>query len=143
MAQAEDPKVLWGYITTYMPSLPPATHPFLDQLVKGAVNYYHDFIKPTKKYRLPTDVELQGLNDLAAYLEQTPESATAEDIQTGIYEIGKKYFAENLKAWFAALYETLLGQPQGPRMGSFVKLYGRDESVALIRRVIARENLAA
>ena len=55
----------------------------------------------------------------------------------------KPYFADNLKAWFSALYETLLGQPQGPRMGSFVKLYGKAETVALIRRVLAREDLAA
>ena len=143
VAQAEDPKVLWGYISNYMPDVSAKTHPFLDQLVKGAVNYYHDFIKPTKKYRLPTDVEEKGLHDLAIYLEKVPENATAEEIQTEIYEIGKKYFAENLKAWFSTLYETLLGQPQGPRMGSFVKLYGRTESIALIRRVIAKENLAA
>ena len=143
VSQAEDPKVLWGYISTYMPGVSPQTHPFLDQLAKGAVNYYHDFIKPTKKYRLPTDTETQAMNDLASYLEQAPDTATAEEIQTEIYEIGKKYFAENLKGWFATLYETLLGQPQGPRMGSFVKLYGKAESIKLIRRVIAKEDLAA
>ena len=143
VSQAEDPKVLWGYITAYLPDVSPQTNPFLDQLVKGAVNYYHDFIKPTKKYRLPNDVETQAMHDLAAYLEKTPDTATAEEIQTEIYEIGKKYFADNLKAWFSTLYETLLGQPQGPRMGSFVKLYGKAESIKLIRRVIAKEDLAA
>ena len=143
VSQAEDPKVLWGYITNYMPAFTPATHPFLDQLVKGAVNYYHDFIKPTKKYRLPTDVENTALGELADYLERAPESATAEELQTEIYEIGKRHFADNLKSWFSAQYETLLGQPQGPRMGSFVKLYGKNESVKLIRRVLAKENLAA
>ncbi len=143
VAQAEDPKVLWSYISSYMPQLTPERNPFLDQLVKGAVNYYHDFIKPTKKYRLPTEVEDQALNDLVTYLETAPDTATAEEIQTEIYEIGKKYFADNLKGWFATLYETLLGQPQGPRMGSFVKLYGKADTVRLIRRVIAKENLAA
>jgi len=143
VAQAEDPKVLWGYIARYMPSLSPQTHPFLDKLVHGAVNYYHDFIKPTKKYRLPTDIETQALNDLASYLEQLPDTATPEVIQTEIYEIGKKYFAENLKGWFSTLYETLLGQPQGPRMGSFIALYGKAETVQLIRRVLAKEDLAA
>ena len=143
VSQAEDPKVLWGYIMSYMPQLSPATHPFLDQLVKGAVNYYHDFIKPTKKYRLPTDAEAQALGDLAAYLEKAPASATAEEMQTEIYEIGKKYFAENLREWFATMYETMLGQPQGPRMGSFVALYGKEKSLQLIRRVLAKEDLAA
>lgn len=30
------------------------------------------------------------------------------------------------------MYETLLGQSTGPRMGSFIALYGVKESVALI-----------
>jgi len=143
VAQAEDPKVLWGYVTRYMPQFSPQTHPFLAQLVDGAVNYYHDFIKPTKKYRAPNEVETKALTELADYLERAPESATAEELQTEIYEIGKKYFAAELKAWFSCLYETLLGQPQGPRMGSFVALYGKKETVALIRKVLAKEDLAA
>ena len=39
--------------------------------------------------------------------------------------------------------EILLGQTQGPRMGSFIALYGRTESIALIRRAIAGEDLDA
>ena len=30
------------------------------------------------------------------------------------------------------MYETLLGQQTGPRMGSFIALYGVRESIALI-----------
>jgi lysyl-tRNA synthetase, class I len=143
VAHAEDPKVLWGFISRYMPQMSPQTHPFLDQLVRGAVNYYHDFIKPTKKYREPSELEAKGLNDLATWLENAPADVTAEAIQTEIYEIGKRYPFAELKLWFSALYETLLGQAQGPRMGSFVALYGRTETVNLIRRVLAKENLAA
>ncbi|WP_158246460.1 hypothetical protein [Thalassospira sp. GB04J01] len=42
-----------------------------------------------------------------------------------------------------SLYEILLGQEQGPRMGSFIALYGLDESVALIDRALAGEDLSA
>lgn len=140
---AEDGKVLWGFITHTMPQFSPQTHPFLDKLVTGAVSYYQDFVKPTRKFRLPTEVEAQALSHLADYLELLPDGATAEEIQTQIYEIGKSNPFPELKAWFSALYETLLGQQQGPRMGSFVKLYGRLESVKLIRRVLAKEDLAA
>ena len=66
----------------------------------------------------------------------------AETIQTEVYEIGKKHEFENLRDWFKALYEVLLGQSQGPRFGSFVALYGKDESVALIDRVLAGESAA-
>jgi lysyl-tRNA synthetase class 1 len=36
-----------------------------------------------------------------------------------------------------------LGQKEGPRMGSFIALYGKDETIDLIRRALAGENLAA
>jgi lysyl-tRNA synthetase class 1 len=143
VAGAEDAKTLWGFVSNYLPDVSPKTHPFLDQLVRGAVNYYHDFVKPAKKYRLPTEAEARALSELATYLEGAPVDVSAEAIQTTIYELGKKDFAADLKVWFQALYETLLGQPQGPRMGSFVKLYGKAKTVALIRRVLAKENLAA
>ena len=47
------------------------------------------------------------------------------------------YAQSKPKSWFACLYETLLGAPQGPRMGSFIALYGRKETIALIRKVLA------
>ena len=143
VANTENPAVLWAFISRYQPELTAATHPFLDELVKGAVHYYIDFVKPTKKFRFPTDAETTALTELADYLEKAPATTTAEDFQTQIYEIGKKYFADNLKGWFATMYETMLGQPQGPRMGSFVALFGKDETAKLIRRVLAKENLAA
>ena len=143
VAGAQDGKVLWGFITHTMPQFTPQTHPFLDKLVNGAVNYYQDFVKPTRKFRLPNELEEKCLSQLADYLESVGDNATAEEIQTHIYDIGKNNPFPELKAWFSALYETLLGQKQGPRMGSFVKLYGRKETVNLIRRVLAREDLAA
>lgn len=143
VANTEDPKVLWGFITSYRPQFSPATHPFLDELVKGAVNYYIDFVKPAKKFRFPDEMEAKALAELANYLENAPDTATAEELQSEIYEIGKRHPFKELKGWFSTMYETLLGQPQGPRMGSFVALYGRKETARLVRRVLAKENLAA
>ena len=70
---------------------------------------------------------------LDADLATLGEDATAEDIQNAVYEIGKTGGFNELREWFRALYETLLGSSQGPRMGSFIKLYG----VANTRRLIA------
>ena len=70
-------------------------------------------------------------------------SATAEDLQNEVYEIGKRHPFADLKAWFKALYEVLLGQDQGPRMGSFIALYGRKETADLIRKVLNGESLSA
>ncbi len=66
-------------------------------------------------------------------------SFRATAIQYEVYEVGKRHGFEPLRAWFQALYETLLGQAQGPRMGSFIALFGRDETVALIEKVLAGE----
>ena len=61
-------------------------------------------------------------------LAKLPADASAEDIQTQVFEVGKRHPFESLRGWFQALYETLLGSSQGPRMGSFIALYGIDNS---------------
>ena len=77
-----------------------------------------------------------GTCDQAASLRALPQGASAEDIQSLVYEAGKAHEFENLRDWFRALYETLLGQSQGPRMGGFIALYGVDETLALIDTVL-------
>ena len=70
-----------------------------------------------------------------------PSIASAEDIQNTVYEVGNQHDFANLRDWFKALYEILLGQSQGPRMGSFIALYGRDETVALIDKVVVGDTI--
>ena len=134
---AQDKGVLWGFIARYVADASPESAPMLDALAGHAVNYYHDFVKPERRYRAPDARERAALDALAGALETLPDDAEA--IQYEVYEIGKRHGFEPLRAWFKALYETLLGQSQGPRMGSFIALYGRAETIALIRRVLAGE----
>jgi len=142
VCNTEDKAVLWGFISRYAPTATPKTAPFLDRLVGHAIAYYRDFVKPKKSYRAPSDMERAALQDLADTLAKLPANATAEIIQTEVYEVGKRHAFADLKAWFQALYEILLGQSQGPRMGSFVALYGLSETLTLIKRVLAGERLA-
>ncbi|MGZ8409329.1 MAG: hypothetical protein ACXWVS_05305, partial [Hyphomicrobium sp.] len=84
-----------------------------------------------------------ALDDLARELEAAGPTANAEALQTIVYEVGKRHACfPDLKSWFQALYQILLGQSEGPRMGSFIALYGVPETVALIRSAIAGEILA-
>jgi len=142
--QANDKSVLWGFIQRYAPDATPETQPKLDQLVGYAVNYFHDFVKPAKTYRGATDMEATAFADLAHKLEtlEHAEPLTAEELQTLVYEVGKAHGFENLRDWFKALYEVLLGEAQGPRFGSFIALYGIKETAALIRRALAGEDLS-
>jgi lysyl-tRNA synthetase class 1 len=136
--------VLWGFITRYAPEATPETAPMLDRLVGYAIRYYQDFVKPTKTYRKASSEEIAALRDLLAELKKLPKGAVAEDIQYQVYEVGKRHACfKDLRAWFGALYEILLGQEQGPRMGSFFALYGIDETIALIERALAGEDLSA
>ena len=46
------------------------------------MNYFHDFVKPARKLRPPTEVEREAMSELAGWLEAQPDSATPEAIQT-------------------------------------------------------------
>jgi lysyl-tRNA synthetase class 1 len=117
--------------------------PMLDRLVGYAIAYYRDFVKPKKQYRAPSAIERAALEDLRGTLEALPAGASAEDIQQEVYEVGKRHPFPDLRAWFKSLYEVLLGQSEGPRMGSFIALYGKAETIALIDRALAGEDLSA
>jgi lysyl-tRNA synthetase class 1 len=142
VCHAEDKAVLWGFISRYAPTLNAANAPFLDKLAGYAIAYYRDFVKPTKKYRLPDAMEQKALEELLTELEKLPADADAETIQTLVYEVGKHHPFPELRAWFKCLYEVLLGQDQGHRMGSFIALYGLSEIKSLLKRALAGENLA-
>ena len=140
VSNAEDKTTLWGFIRKYAPHATPEQHPVLDQLVGYALRYYHDFIRPAKTYRLPTEQERKALAALADALGKVAPGASSEELQTVVYEAGKAHgFADNLRAWFGALYEVLLGQSQGPRFGGFIELYGVDNTRALITRALKGE----
>jgi lysyl-tRNA synthetase class 1 len=132
----EDKSVLWGFISNYAKDATPETCPMLDHLAEFAVKYYHDFVKPEKKYRAADDKERAALLELQGVLENWTSEPDAESLQTEIYRIGTEHGFEPLRAWFSCMYEVLLGSTQGPRMGSFAALYGVKETAALIQRML-------
>ena len=138
-ADASTKDILWGFIERYIPGATAASEPVLDQLAGYAINYYEDFVKPSKRFRAPTDQERAAMTELVAKLKALPASADAEAIQNEVFEVGKAGGFEPLRAWFSALYEVLLGQSQGPRFGSFTAIFGVDRTVALIERALAGE----
>jgi len=139
-SNAEDKDVLWGFIRRLAPDATPEKYPVLDRLAEYAVAYYRDFVRPTKKYRLPDDTERHALEVLEKELAAAPPNASAEDLQNIVYEVGKANgFADRLRDWFRAIYEVLLGQSQGPRFGSFIELYGIENTRVLIRKGLAGE----
>jgi lysyl-tRNA synthetase class 1 len=131
---AETPEILWGFIRRYNPQATPRSEPFMARLVEHAVLYFRDFVRPQKRFRRPDETERAALADLAESLRGMPAGSSAEAIQDLVYEVGKRHPFPALKAWFACLYQVLLGQQEGPRFGGFVALYGVAETVALIEQ---------
>ena len=142
-ADASTKDILWGFIQTYIPGATPQSQPLLDRLSDYAINYYEDFVKPSKTFRLAGDQEAAAMADLVARLRALPAGADAEAIQNEVFEAGKAAGFEPLRLWFTALYEVLLGQSQGPRFGSFAAIFGLERTIALIEAGLAGELVAA
>jgi lysyl-tRNA synthetase class 1 len=150
VANSENPAVLWGFLRRYAPSVSPETHPRLDRLVHYAVAYFRAFVAPKKRYRLADDVESATLVALSSKLADLPEGASAEEIQHALYDLARpieRYQDLNAKGatperpgvsndWFNMIYQVLLGEERGPRLGSFIALYGVEETRALIARAL-------
>jgi lysyl-tRNA synthetase class 1 len=155
VANAEDPAVLWGFLRRYAPQATPENHPRLDRLVGYAVAYFRDFVRPKKSYRAADAVEREVLEQLSRALGALPAGASAETIQTALYDVARavpRYqdlAAKNATPerpgvsndFFNMLYEVLLGEKRGPRFGSFVALYGVSETQALIAKALAGDFL--
>ena len=137
-ANTDDPATLWNFIKQYAPDASPDSAPFLDRLVGYAIKYYQDFVLPEKQYRLPDERERTCLQALADKLETMEDGLEAEDYMTEVFSAGKDngYEKDELRDWFKAIYEVCLGQSQGPRFGSFIKLYGVKDTAALIRNAL-------
>ncbi len=135
---AENKNILWGFISRYIPKATPENNKSLDEMAGFAVKYYHDFIKPKKIYKTPNESEKKALIDLIRILQSVPDNSTAEEIQTQIFDLGKKHEFVNLGDWFKLLYKALFGQNTGPRMGTFIVLYGINNTISLIEEAINR-----
>jgi lysyl-tRNA synthetase class 1 len=132
-----DKETAWKFVHRYAPQTAPEIHLELDILIELAVNSARDFVAPTLQRRAPTGDEAEALRDLDSELAKLGPEADAEAIQHIVFEVGKRHPFESLRHWFQALYETLLGSSQGPRMGSFIALYGVDNSRRLIAEALA------
>lgn len=130
----ENKDILWGFISKYEANANAEKMPYLDKLAELAVKYYYNFIKPSKHYHVVNEAERKAILELKAEIENIDvESSKSEDIQTMVFTIGKNNgYETNLRDWFSLLYAVLLGQSFGPRLGSFIKLFGKQEFLKLI-----------
>ena len=155
VSNSDNPSVLWGFVRRRYPSASPETHPRLDSLVRYAVAYFRDFVAPRKRYRKADDVERGVLAQISSALSQLPPNASADQIQHALYDIARpipRYQDHSAKGatatrpgvsneFFNMVYAVLLGESQGPRLGSFIAIYGLDETRNLIDKALKGELL--
>jgi lysyl-tRNA synthetase class 1 len=124
-----DRDIVWEYLLRYDDSVE-EDREFVDRMIDCAMRYYEDFVLPTKSYEM-----MPAVDQFRQFLRDY-EGDSAEELQTAAYTAGKDHDL-SLGKWFRAMYRLLLGQDRGPRLGTFVHLYGVDETLALIDEKLA------
>lgn len=136
----DDSEIVWDYILRYAPSAD-SDRKTIDDMIDRALQFYRDFIVPTKVYEVPEDeTALEALGALVAALKN-PEIQGAEALQSATYSAGKEA-GMKLGVWFATMYKLLLGQERGPRLGTFIDLYGKEETLRLLEEKLGPEKWA-
>lgn len=151
-SNAENKEVLWAFISRHVPGVTAQSHPKLDELVGYAIRYFDDFVKPTKVFHAPDDVELAALKTLDATLADLPADADGNMIQDAVLDVARpiERYQDAKKKDRTAVPEfrfpgsmrsigSCLARSADPGFGSFVALYGIPETRALIAKAISGE----
>lgn len=131
VCQGQDKTLVWAFIQRAYPEVTPENHPLLDRLVGHAVEYYREKVVAEKEFRGAREEEILAFMAFVKALRETQETSAA-GLQNIAYAIGNAFFSD-VKLWFDAFYQVLFGQKSGPRVGSFVALYGKENTCALIQ----------
>lgn len=126
----EDPEIVWDYLERYDDQARSTHRAMVQSMIETAIQYNKYFIASTKTYEIPPQKFLPAVDHLRTFLEGY-EGQDPEEIQTAVQD-ARKAFDLDSKQWFKILYKLLLGQERGPRLGSFVTLYGVKNTVALL-----------
>ncbi|MCS6987063.1 MAG: lysine--tRNA ligase [Sphingomonadaceae bacterium] len=129
------PEVVGRYLARHDPAWDPARDLRIADLVGKALAFHRDRVAQHAKRRAPDKREAAALAELDRFLAG-PSGHDPEAIQTELYAIGRRQGFANLRDWFRALYEILLGRAEGPRMGTFLALLGPNRARELIAQAL-------
>jgi lysyl-tRNA synthetase, class I len=135
---SSDRDFLWNYLTRYDSAIAsdPDTEAMGRALMACSLNFYRDFIEPTKQQYAPTIAEREQLQALSVWLQERSD-ASAEEIEKQIYDLGRANYDKPGKV-FPLMYRSILGQERGPRLGAFIRLATPAKVVELLNAAIAR-----
>ena len=111
----------------------PHYYDIIINLITKGINYFNDFIKPNLKFKKPNLEEYQIIKNVLDKIESIDQNSTADEFQTAIFSVAKEsIYKENIKDFFKLIYEVVFGQDNGPRLGSFIKVYTKEKTLNLI-----------
>jgi lysyl-tRNA synthetase class 1 len=103
---------------------------FVRELLQKAINYYTDFILPTREIPSLSVQEWEMVDEFDRLIDTVTDP---DQIQTGVFTIAKSRGYQP-KQFFRVLYGVLLGAESGPRVGGFVRLVGTERIHELIAK---------
>jgi lysyl-tRNA synthetase class 1 len=131
-----DSRIIMDYLIQYDPNISQYKEVY-EQLVRYAITYNDEYMKHRK-------VEVTINHDLDKYLVhfksrlldlKNLNDITPEGVQTLAFDIAKENQLP-AKEWFRYLYQVFLAQDSGPRIGSFICLYGIVPTIEKIERYL-------
>ncbi len=128
---ADEVDLIADYLERYDPSSR-RYHDTLLDLVQRAVNYYQDFILPSKHYRAASEAEKRMFAQLRDRLVSY-QGDDEKEMQAMPFDVAR---ANNVEpaAFFKSFYEVVFGQERGSRFGTFVKLVGKERALELLQK---------
>jgi lysyl-tRNA synthetase class 1 len=134
VCKSNDPNIILGLIKNYQTSFSAIELDYINRMIACGINYFNDFIQPKLKFKIPNSEELIILQDVISEINKIDETADADDFQSAIFSVGKNsQFKDEIKGFFKLIYEVFFGQENGPRLGSFIKIYTKDKSLELFK----------
>ncbi len=135
---SSDRDFIWKYLTSYDAAIAgdAETEAMARTLIECTLNFYADFIEPTKQAYAPTVEERAQLQQLVEFLRQNQDAA-ADEIERKIYDLGREHYDKPGKI-FPLMYRSMLGQERGPRLGAFIKLATPARVIELLDATLSR-----
>ena len=131
-----DSATILDFVKKYDQKINDSNINFVNEIISGAMNFEKDVTSEKINFKEPSNDEKLIFKDLASRMSKIGDSADPEVYQTEIYQVGKDYKFENLRDWFKLIYQVLFGKDDGPRFGTFVAIYGVNETIKLINEKI-------
>lgn len=132
VCKSNDPNVIIGLIKNYQTTFSSIELDYINRMISCGINYFNDFIQPKLKFKIPNSKELSILQNVVSEINKIDDSAEADVYQSAIFSVGKNSeYKDDIKSFFKLIYEVVFGQENGPRLGSFIKIYTKDKTVEL------------